>query len=284
VIICTPSHTHVALSKQFLAAGIHVLVEKPISTDIASAKDLALFAETCSARLLVGHHRRFNPYVAAAKEALSSLGTVTLVNGIWATRKAPSYFDPPTEWRRTQHGGPILTNLVHEIDILQFLFGPIVRVRAEKGLSQRGFEAEESGAMTLRFASGVVGSFVIGDNLPSPHTFEQGTGENDAAYAATGMDFWRIFGTEASLSLPDLTRWSYDRSEVRHWNGELTRDVIPVEGLGVPAFEAQLAHFVDLIKGRAQVPMCTAVEALRALIVCDAVKEAFVSGADVDIA
>lgn len=280
-IVCTPSHTHVALSKELLAAGVHVLVEKPISTDIQSGRELVEFAELAPARLLVGHHRRFNPYVLAAKEALGTLGTLTLVNGIWATRKAPSYFDAPAEWRRSNHGGPILTNLVHEFDILQFFFGPIVKVKAEKGLSQRGFDAEESGALILRFASGVVGSFVFGDNLPSPHTFEQGTGEN-TDYSKTGMDFWRIFGSEASLSLPDMTRWSYDRSREKHWNGEMTNERIPVNA-DTPAFQSQMAHFVDLIKGRVEVPLCTAAEALRALMVCNAVKEAFVTGEDVDL-
>lgn len=280
-IVCTPSHTHVALSRELLAAGVHVMVEKPISTDIESGRELVAFAETVQARLLVGHHRRFNPYILAARASLGTLGTLTLVNGIWATRKPPAYFDPPAEWRRTKHGGPILTNLVHEIDLLQFLFGPITRIKAEKGLGQRGYDAEESGALTLRFESGMVGSFVMGDNLPSPHTFEQGTGEN-SDYVETGMDFWRIFGSEASLSLPDMTRWSYDRSEVKHWNGKLTRETIPVN-TEVPAFQSQLVHFVDLIKGKVNKPLCTAAEALQALIVCNAIKEAFETGKDVDL-
>lgn len=39
-IVCTPNHTHVELSKQLLQAGIHVLCEKPICTDIASGLEL----------------------------------------------------------------------------------------------------------------------------------------------------------------------------------------------------------------------------------------------------
>ena len=39
-IVCTQDHTHVAVSKQLLQAGIHVLCEKPICTDVASGKEL----------------------------------------------------------------------------------------------------------------------------------------------------------------------------------------------------------------------------------------------------
>lgn len=45
-IVCTPNHTHVALSKELLEGGVHVLVEKPISVDIASGRELVSTAAT----------------------------------------------------------------------------------------------------------------------------------------------------------------------------------------------------------------------------------------------
>jgi predicted dehydrogenase len=179
-IVCTPNHTHVSLSKELAAAGVHILVEKPISTDIPSGLDLVEFAENCGVKLLVGHHRRFNPYIVATKSVLeaNSLGSVIAVSGLWTTYKPPSYFEPPTEWRQSATAGPVLINLVHDIDVMHHLLGPITRVHAEAIQKRRGFEADEGCAVLLRFASGVVGTFVLSDNAPSPYNFESGTGEN----------------------------------------------------------------------------------------------------------
>lgn len=75
-----------------------------------------------------------------------------------------SYYTSPTEWRQASGtGGVVLINLVHCIDLLRSWFGPVERVFCERGASMRGFEVEETGACTLRFASGVVGSFVFSE-------------------------------------------------------------------------------------------------------------------------
>ncbi|KAF3355380.1 hypothetical protein VdG1_04065 [Verticillium dahliae VDG1] len=165
---------HVPLAKQLASAGVHVLVEKPVSVDITSGKDLAR-------------------HVSATGVLVSSgtLGTIVAVNGLWALRKPDEDFQHPAAWCQTEAGGVVLINMVHEVDLLRFLFGPITSVHAEKTLSQRGFEADEGGfeadegaALTLRFRSGVVGSFVLADTA--------------------GQDFYRIPGTDGSLGVPDM--------------------------------------------------------------------------------
>ncbi|KAI5298255.1 hypothetical protein KEM56_004207, partial [Ascosphaera pollenicola] len=163
-IICTPSNTHVPIAKTLISAKVHVLIEKPIATDIASGLSLLrLHASLASegVHLLVGHHRRFNPYVWRAKEIVNSgaLGNIVAVNGLWTAFKPESYFNDPTEWRRQKErgGGVILTNLIHEIDLMQYLLGPITRVYAEQASPQRQdpeHTAEEGAAITLRFKSG----------------------------------------------------------------------------------------------------------------------------------
>lgn len=280
VVICTPNHTHVPIAKKFADEGIHILIEKPLSADIESGKDLIEHLSRTQVKVLVGHHRRFNPFVIATKKAVETLGEVSLVSGLWTTLKAPQYFDPPAEWRQTKNGGPVLINLVHEVDILQYLFGPIISVTAEKAVSRRGYEVEEGGALTLRFESGVVGSLVFSDHVPSPFSFESGTGEN-VDFPHTGMDFYRIFGTTASLSVPDMTRWSYDRSGRKDWHGVLTKDTFPVQ-TQAPAFELQMDHFINVIRGK-EVPRCTGQDALRALVVCEGIKTALETGTSVRI-
>lgn len=293
-IVCTPNKTHVPVTKELLAGGIHVLLEKPVSDSLETGRSLLEFAsspENAHLKLLVGHHRRFNPYVRATKAVLDagSLGRPIAINGLWTLYKPASYFAALGDWRasRERGGGVIPINLVHDIDLMHHFFGPIVRVQAEQILPQRSnppHDAEEGAALTLRFESGVVGSFTVCDATPSPHNFETGTGENPmipAVPAGYGADFYRIFGSEASLSVPDLTRWSYDGREEKSWNQQLCVERIPVPDNKVP-FDLQLEHFVEVIRGNEE-PSCTGEEGLRALIVCEAVQEAMRTGKAVNI-
>lgn len=100
-IICTPNSTHVMVAQELLSAGIHVLVEKPISTTISSGQNLLKVARCTGRKLLVGHHRRFNPYITATKRELLSgkIGRPIAVSGLWLTYKPSTYFDAPAEWR-----------------------------------------------------------------------------------------------------------------------------------------------------------------------------------------
>lgn len=280
-IICTPNHTHVPLAKELSSGGVHVLIEKPFSADIASGRDLLQHLETTGIKALVGHHRRFNPYMVAAKQIISSgsLGTVLAISGIWATFKPPEYFDSPAEWRRGKTGGVVLINLIHEIDLMHYLFGPIVRVHAEKTVSQRGHEAEEGAALTLRFKSGIVGTFIVTDHAPSPYNFESGTGENPLI-PKTCQDFYRIFGTDATLSVPDMTMWSYKGKKQKSWHEELVRETVPVSD-GVP-FELQLEHFVKVIQGKEE-PSCTPQAGLGALLVCEAIRKALEGNITIEV-
>jgi predicted dehydrogenase len=285
-LICTPNATHVSLSLELIAAGIPVLVEKPVATSIEDGKKLVKEAKERGVKLLVGHHRRFNPYLLGAKRVLDeqNLGRVIAIQGSWCLKKPTSYFNPPTEWRRNgENGGVVLINLIHEVDLLQYLLGPIILVSAIPAIKTRGYEAEEGAAIIMRFESGVVGTFILSDVVPSPWNFEAGTGENpmipkvEKEEGAGG--FYRIMGTEGSLSVPDLTGWSYEGKE-GGWSEVLVKEEVEV-GAGVP-FDLQIEHFVRVVKGEAE-PSCSGDEGLRGLVVCEAVKRAIGSGRPVGI-
>ncbi|KAK9380006.1 quinate utilization oxidoreductase [Kockiozyma suomiensis] len=269
-IICTPNHTHVPVATELSDAGINILIEKPFSTDIPSGKNLLEHLGKTGVTALVGHHRRFNPYMVAAKKIVDSgkIGTIIAINGIWTLYKPDDYFQPPTEWRQSSTGGVILINMIHEVDLLHYLLGPILTVHAEKAISRRGFVAEEGAALTFRFKSGVVGTFVIADNVPSPYNFESGTGENPTI-PKTGADFYRIFGTEAALSVPDMSIWSHEG--VKTWLSPFKKETYPVQD-AVP-FELQVRHFIKAIRGQEK-PNCTAQAGLAALMVCEAIRTA----------
>lgn len=70
-ILATPTGTHVPLGLLLVKAGIHVIVEKPLSVDVAGGKELVGAAAASGAQILVGHHRRFNPYIREVRMSLN---------------------------------------------------------------------------------------------------------------------------------------------------------------------------------------------------------------------
>lgn len=277
-IVCTPNHTHVAISSELARAGVHILCEKPISIDIDSGSSLIREARQHSVKLLIGHHRRFNPYTMAMKQILESgkLGEITAVSGLWLTYKPDAYFaGDALQWRRSKKtgGGVILVNFIHEIDLMHHFFGPVSRIHAEKTINRRAQHEdapEEGAAITMRFESGVVGTFVISDNASSPHTFEQGTGENPLI-PRSGMDTYRVFGTKGTLSFPDMTLSTYP--EEISWENPMRSENISVSNADIPPFDSQLDHFVGVCNNQLQ-PSCSGEEGLRAMVVCEAVRSA----------
>ncbi|OJJ68270.1 hypothetical protein ASPBRDRAFT_185190 [Aspergillus brasiliensis CBS 101740] len=289
-IICTPNHTHIPVALELIQHNIHILLEKPISDTINTALPLlrAHQLKHPDIKILIGHHRRFNPYITKTKEILDSgsLGNILAISGLWTIYKPASYFTGATEWRRDKDKGGVLSiNLIHDVDLLHYLFGPITRVYAEKMMAQRGVvdekhTAEEGAAITFRFESGVVGTFIVSDGVPAPWNFEAGTGENPIIPKVPkeqgGGGFYRIMGSQGSLSVPDLKRWSYDGVEgEKGWSERLRVQEFEVDE-GVP-FDLQLDHFVRVLEGK-EMPRCDAVEGLRALVVVDAVKRAMETG------
>lgn len=162
---------------------------------------------------------------------------------------------------------------------MHHLFGPITRVYAERTISQRGYDAEEGAAITLRFASGMVGTFLLSDAVVSPHNFESGTGENPMI-PRTEADFYRVFGAEGTLSVPDLRLWRYAEGE-KSWSEELQCGVGEKMSDRAP-FELQIEHFVRVIRGEER-PSCDGEEGLRAVRVCEGVKTSMRESRPVDI-
>ncbi|GAM35780.1 hypothetical protein TCE0_017r04370 [Talaromyces pinophilus] len=208
-----------------------------------------------------------------------SIGTVIGVSGVWASLKPPEYFQGNGEWRGGLDGGVILINLIHEVDLLQYLLGSIQRVYAEKAPSIRNHEAEEGLAATFRFQSGVVGTFLALDNAASPFNIEAGTGENQELYPFSGQDCYRIFGTRGTLSIPDNKLWSYAEPE-KGRNSKMQNRALDCEVGDV--YEDQLRNFIEVVRGTED-PVCSGEAGLSAVAVCEAIKESLRTNQPVDV-
>lgn len=138
---------------------------------------------------------------------------------------------------------PPCFNLIHEIDLLHYWYGPITRVYAEQTTSQR-LVAKGGAAITLKFASGLVGTFLLSDAVVSPHSFESGTG-GIPIIPRTGKDFHRAFGSEGSSSVLDMSRWG---SGENSWTRGLSETKLDMPDMKI-LFEAQIEHFVRVVEG-----------------------------------
>jgi predicted dehydrogenase len=296
-IVCVPNHLHVPVATDLVNAGIHVLVEKPVSDSLATGEALVKLAHEKKVKLIVGHHRRFNPHVIAAKKALDNgeIGRVMAVSGLWTAFKPDPYFDadPALIWRKShcRGGGVVLINFVHEADTMHYLLGSkVTRVHVEeisrqrperRDASEAADSPEEGLAMTMKFASGVVGTYILSDAVASPHNFEMGTGENPGMPAVTAqggepVDTYRFFGTKGTLSFPDLTITDYATGVEQSWNSKMTRRTLPLDSDPRVPFERQLAHFIKVVKGEEE-PNCSGEDGLNSLRVCNGIREALQS-------
>lgn len=285
-LICTPNHTHARIAVELASKGIHLLIEKPVSSTPEQAKALKIFVESQKVRVLVGHHRRFNPFISEAKSSLPLVGDIIAVQGTWTLKKPKSYFEAAL-WRTDPQkgGGALLINLIHDIDLMQYLFGPIVKVYAELTKKQRKeyIQVDEGACLIFKFRSGVTGTFVCSDSVTSPFNFEVGTGENPLIPTDDELEgFYRVFGTQGTLSIPDMTLYHQrdnPQSEMS-WNHKINRELL-IEDKSrirkIAPFEKQLSHFVNVLKGIAD-PLCGIEDGISALLSVDAVFRSIKTG------
>jgi predicted dehydrogenase len=269
VINATPNSLHVPLSIDCVGRGIPVLVEKPIADSLEAALSLADASEATGTPVLVGHHRRHNPIIVKAREVVRSgrLGRLVAISAVWLVRKPDDYFQVP--WRRQPGGGPVLINLIHDIDSLRFIAGEISAVQAMTSRDQRGFGVEDTAAVLLRFAEGALATVMLSDSVAAPWSWELTSGERTSYdYPTTGQDCYFFAGTEGSLAVPSLRAWRHQGPQ--GWQSPLPEEKLAVEE-GDP-LRIQAAHFADVIRGRAK-PLITARDAARTLEATLAVTE-----------
>ena len=215
VILATPNQAHVEGGLACIAAGLPVLVEKPLATDLADARRLVEAAEAAAMPLLTGHHRRHNPLIAAAKAAIvaGELGTLVSVNAMVWLMKPDDYFD--VRWRREPGGGPDLPEpQPRRRPVAPPRRRRSVSVAAWESEAVRGFAVEDSAVVLLRFANGALGTVNVSDTIPAPWSWELTAGEN-AAYPRTDEACYLIGGTLGSLELPKNRAWQQPgRSEL----------------------------------------------------------------------
>src|SRR5712692_1180584 len=144
VTVAAPTHLHHEISLACIARHIHVLVEKPIASTVAEGEEIVAAARRAGVTLMVGHVERFNPAVAAIKQAISGEDILSIA----ITRVGPF---PP----RMSNVGVVIDLAVHDIDLIRwFTDSEIVDVQPQ--LSSAVAEREDIALLQFRTESGVL--------------------------------------------------------------------------------------------------------------------------------
>jgi predicted dehydrogenase len=230
--------------------------------------------------LLTGHHRNYSPIMATAREIVQSgvLGSIVAVVGTALFYKPDDYFDVGDGWRRQPGGGPILLNLIHEVNDLQSLVGDVVRVQATTSSATRGFPVEDTAAMVFTFAGGALGTFLLSDTAASPRSWEQTSQENTSYATYPDEDCYHLAGTHGSLSVPTMRLRVFRGS--RSWWEPFESTTVDLQRSDPLA--NQVAHFAAVIRGEVE-PLCTGRDGLKTLQVVEAVVESARTGQPVDL-
>lgn len=142
VSIVVPTQAHYEVAKAFLEKGVHVLLEKPITTTLAEADELIRIAASTKAVFQVGHLERFNPAVLALDGVVSKPGFIESI------RIAP--FKP-----RGTDVNVVLDLMIHDIDIIQNIVGS--KAEQISSIGTPVFSEEEDIANArIKFANGCI--------------------------------------------------------------------------------------------------------------------------------
>jgi predicted dehydrogenase len=272
VVVSTPNQMHVANGLECIEVSVAALIEKPLADDLAGAQALVDAAARKGAPLLTGHHRRHNPMIQRAKAEIDSgrLGRLVSVHGMFWLLKPDDYFD--LAWRGEKGAGPVLLNLIHDVDLLRYLVGEVEAVQAAQSNRVRGNEIEDTAVIILHFANGALGTVNVSDTIQAPWSWEFTTGENPV-YSHTMETCYQIGGTKGSLAIPQLDFWSHPSAA--SWWAPIERERLtytPDDPLGL-----QIVNFCGVIRGTAE-PVVSGREGLNTLKVIDAIKRAAESG------
>ena len=153
VTVAVPTVLHLDVARTALAAGCHVLVEKPITACVDEAQALIAAAATANRKLMVGHIVRFDPTVQALKQHIDS-GELGRIFQIVCRRIGPFP-------HRVRDVGVVVDLAPHDLDVMRYVTGEEpLRVYAETAQRIHA-EHEDLLAALLRFPSGITGMLEI---------------------------------------------------------------------------------------------------------------------------
>jgi len=285
VSVCTPHPTHENVVLQAAAAGVHVLCEKPIAVDLASAERMVAACDDAGVKLGVLFQRRFWPAAQRIRAAIDdgTLGRPIMGQCSVMLHRDPGYYSRDA-WRGTwanDGGGVLMTQAIHYIDLLQWFMGDVAEVYGKINTYKHGdhIEVEDSAAAVITFTSGAMATLEASTAAsPSLGVQIRVTGETGASASLTEFP-------EGSDGRVDL--WAVSEtisSEPAHPEGILANvDLATINGRLIPHHTTQVRDFVQALRDGKE-PAITGGDATKALRILLAVYESSRTGLPVRFA
>jgi len=159
VNVCTPSGTHADLAVKAARAGKHLIVEKPLDVTLKQADRIIAAAAENKVKLTGIFPYRFKKGVHKAREAIvqGRLGRLVLADAYVKWYRSQQYY---RGWHGTwalDGGGALINQSIHNIDLLQWLAGPVDSIFGHIATLGHEMEAEDTASAVLTFESGAMG-------------------------------------------------------------------------------------------------------------------------------
>ncbi len=261
VVITTPNDSHAAIACDAARAGKHLLVEKPMALDAASAETMVRAAEDGGVTLMVAQSRRFSDAVQEMVRRLPEVGDIIRVHIAFLV----SFPQPPTEWWRSsaQAGGlVILLQGSHSLDSVYWWLGRTPQsIYATAARTNAAWEGEDEADIVCRFAGGATATVHLSlSTNPAVHE----------ALVVGRKGHLRLIERPAGPPFENLYRLEE--------NGEMLLD-----GLQSPSlYTRQLREFADAVQERRS-PLASGREILNVMRMLDAARASARSGLPVTL-
>jgi len=236
-VVATPTTTHPAVAKSLLQGGLHLLVEKPLTTTAAEADELVALAKRQQLTLQVGHVERFNPALTAVQGKLRDPKYIE-------ARRCSGYTFRSTDI------GVVLDLMIHDIDVvLSLVQSSVVRVDA-LGISVLG-DHEDMVNARLHFASGCVANLTASRVSHTPQRSMQVITSTGAATIDFSQQCASLIEPTESVLSRDFCGKSLTPAQKAQVSKNLFTDLLAqrdLPTLDVNAIEQEQLDFVSAIR------------------------------------
>lgn len=180
VIVATPHYQHTSLGIAAIEAGVHVMVEKPISAHKADAEKLIAAAQAKpEVKFGAMFQLRAEPRYAKIRQLLEGgeLGDIVRMNWLVTDWFRSNAYYTSSAWRATwkgEGGGVLINQCLHQLDVLQWLLGMPSKVTGHCQLGRfHNIETEDNVSVYMEWPNGATGVFISSTGeLPGTNRFE----------------------------------------------------------------------------------------------------------------
>ena len=234
VVVATPTVTHLPLGLRLAQAGVHALIEKPLTLDADEAGQLTEAFEQRGLIGAVGHIERYNPALQQARDRIEG-GQLGEIHQVATRRQGPF----PA---RIGDVGVILDLATHDIDLTAWVSRSEYTAVSARTAHRSGRQHEDLVAITGTLANGTVTNHLVNWLSPMKERVTVITGERGALVADTltaDLTFfengvvplgWPVLESFRGVSEGNMTRYAFPKPEPLAVEHERFRDAVPGQG------------------------------------------------------